>query len=116
MGWEYDVADIAVSYFMTAATGASDDTGAADANAEFGGVCPLQALEEIYNTLPDSLAKVRARCVGAEHEEMQLRTDGYMTAWMLWQLQGDEEAAKVFVGDDAELLTNAGWQDIEKNQ
>ena len=116
MGWEYDVADIAVSYFMTAATGASDDTGAADANAEFGGVCPLQALEEIYNTLPDSLAKVRARCVGAEHEEMQLRTDGYMTAWMLWQLQGDEEAAKVFVGDDAEILTNAGWQDIEKNR
>lgn len=116
MGWEYDPADIAVSYFMTAATGTSDDTGAADANAEFGGVCPLQALEEIYSTLPDSLAKVRGRCVGAEHEEMQLRTDAYMTAWMLWQLQGDEEAARVFVGDDAEILTNANWQDIEKNQ
>ena len=39
-----------------------------------------------------------------------------MTAWMLWQLQGDAEAARVFVGDDAEILTNANWQDIEKNQ
>ena len=39
-----------------------------------------------------------------------------MTAWMLWQLQGDEDAAKVFVGDDAEILTNALWQDIEKSR
>ena len=43
-------------------------------------------------------------------------TDGYMTAWMLYHLQGDEEAAGVFVGDNAEILTNNGWQDIEKNK
>jgi hypothetical protein len=47
---------------------------------------------------------------------MQLRTDGYMTAWMLWQLQGDEAAAKIIVGDDAEILHNKNWQDIEKNK
>ena len=47
---------------------------------------------------------------------MQLRTDGYMTAWMLWQLTGDEEAAKVFVGEDAEILKNPNWQDVEKNR
>ena len=116
MGWEYDPADIAVSYFMTASTGTSDDMGKPDSSAEYNGVSPLQALKEIYNTLPDSLTKVRGRCVNAEHGDMQLRTDGYMTAWMLWQLQGDEDAAKVFVGDDAEILTNALWQDIEKNR
>ena len=43
-------------------------------------------------------------------------TDGYMTAWMLYQLYDDVEAAKVFVGDDAEITSNTKWQDIEKNQ
>ena len=116
MGWAYDPADINVSYFMTASTGTSDDMGKPDSNAEYNGVSPLQALKEVYNTLPDSLAKVRGRCVNAEHGDMQLRTDGYMTAWMLWQLQGDEDAAKVFIGDAAEIFTNALWQDIEKNR
>ena len=116
MGWAYDPADIAVSYFMTASTGTSDDMGKPDSNAEYNGVSPLQALEEIYHALPDGLAKVRGRCVDAEHGDMQLRTDGYMTAWMLWQLQGNEDAAKVFLGEDAEILSNALWQDIEKNR
>ena len=100
---------------MTASTGTSDDMGVADANKEYAGVSPLQALKEIYNTLPDSLDKVRGRCVNAEHGDMQERTDGYMTAWMLWQLQGDEDAARVFIGEDAEILSNQLWQDIEKN-
>ena len=116
MGWSYDPADINVSYFMTAATGTSDDMGKPDSSAEYNGVSPLQALKEIYNTLPDSLTKVRGRCVNAEHGDMQLRTDGYMTAWMLWQLQGDENSAKVFIGKDAEILSNQLWQDIEKNK
>lgn len=52
--------------------------------------------------------------MNAEHGDMQERTDGYMTAWMLWQLQGDEDAARVFIGEDAEILSNQLWQDIEK--
>ncbi len=46
---------------------------------------------------------------------MLTRTDGYMTAWMLYQLQNDEESEKSFIGDNAEILSNANWQDIEKN-
>ena len=79
MGWAYDPADINVSYFMTASTGTSDDMGKPDSNAEYNGVSPLQALKEVYNILPDSLAKVRGRCVNAEHGDMQLRTD--MAIW-----------------------------------
>ncbi|MDY4186511.1 MAG: hypothetical protein SOX77_01460 [Candidatus Borkfalkiaceae bacterium] len=30
-------------------------------------------------------------------------------------LQGDEEAGRVFCGDNAEILNNANWQDVEKN-
>lgn len=101
---------------MTASTGRSDDTGMADINAKYGGVAPLQSLIDIYNTLPDDLTKIRARCANAEHEDMQQRTDGYMTAWMLWELQEDEAAAKALIGDDAEIRANPNWQDLETNR
>ena len=52
---------------------------------------------------PDEIQKALARLTGAEHQDM-MRTDGYMTAWMLYQLCGDEEAASAFVGEGAELL------------
>lgn len=35
---------------------------------------------------------------------------------LLYQLKNDEEASKVFVGDNAEILSNDNWQDIEKNK
>lgn len=54
--------------------------------------------------------------MGAEHGEIFARSDGYMTAWMLYQLMGDTEAAKAFAGEDAEILHNINWQDVEKNQ
>lgn len=115
MGWEYDSSKISVPYFMTAATGTSDDLGVADINTEFGGVAPLASLVEIYDSITDDVLKIRARVTGAEHEQMQAWTDGYMTAWMLYHLQGDQEAGKVFLGENAEILSNPNWQDIEKN-
>ena len=47
---------------------------------------------------------------------MLARSDGYMTAWMLWQLRGDKEAATVFNGEAAEILHNNNWQDVVKNK
>ena len=113
MGWGYDPESIAIPYFMTAATGESDDRNVADINAEFAGVAPLQSLMDIYDAMPDDVLKVRGRCVGAEHTDMILRTDGYMTAWMLYHLQGNEEAGKAFMGENAEILCNANWQDVQ---
>ena len=115
MGWEYDASKIVVPYFMCAGTGKSDDSGT-DPEKGFGGVSPLSALIENYSKVTDSVTKVRGRAVGAEHEQMLMRSDGYMTAWMLWQLCGDEEAGSVFLGKDAEILHNANWQDVEKNR
>ncbi len=66
-------------------------------------------------TAASDVLKVRARVTGAEHGEMQVRTDGYMTAWMRCHLQGGQEAGKVFLGENAEILGNPNWQDIEKN-
>ena len=115
MGWEYDTSKVTVPYFMAAGTGKSDDSGK-DPEKGFGGVSPLSALIDNYNKITDSVMKVRGRAVGAEHEQMLMRSDGYMTAWMLYQLTGDEEAGTVFLGEDAEILHNANWQDVEKNQ
>ena len=114
-GWHYDVSKIHIPYFMAAGTGSTDDNGKADPTKEYAGVAPLSSLIENYNALPDSVAKVRGRATGAEHEDMLARSDGYMTAWMMYQLKGDPEAAKVFVGEDAEILHNDYWQDVEKN-
>ncbi|WP_154460158.1 hypothetical protein [Floccifex porci] len=42
--------------------------------------------------------------------------DGYMTAWFMYHLQNDEDAGSVFYGDNAEILNNVNWQDIQKNR
>ena len=115
MGWEYDVSNIIIPYFMAAGTGKSDDSGN-DPEKGYGGVSPLSAQIANYNCISDEVQKVRARAVGAEHEQMLMRSDGYMTAWLLYQLTGNEEAETVFLGENAEILTNKNWQDVEKNR
>lgn len=101
---EYDVSEIKIPYFMAAGTGETDDKGVADVTKEYAGVAPLASLVENYETIRDDVVKVRARATGAEHEDMLGRSDGYLTAWMLWQLCGDAEAASVFIGEKAEIL------------
>lgn len=110
MGWIYDTSKIKVSYFMTAGTG---DTDAGSGDTE--GAAPLTSLMDAYISLEGDFEKIRARAAGADHNDMLKRCDGYMTAWMLYELAGDGEAAMAFTGPDAEILTNANWQDIEKN-
>ncbi len=112
----YDASKVSIPWFMAAASGTSDDTGATDAATEWLGVAPLSSLVENYDAMPDNVFKLRARVAGAEHAEMQMKTDGYMTAWMLYQLQGDEEAGKALTGENAEILSNPNWQDIEKSR
>ena len=108
LGWGYDVSKITIPYFMTAGT-LKQDTG------ENGGigVAPLSSLIENFNAINAEIMKVRARASNADHEDMLVRTDGYMTAWMLYHLMGDEEAGKVFLGEDAEILHNQNWQDVQ---
>lgn len=112
MGWNYDVGRLSIPYFMVAGTGASDDSGS-DPDSSFGGVAPLSSLVENYGQITANVAKVRARASGAEHGDILARADGYMTAWILYHLQGNEEAGTVFFGGHPELLHNKNWQDIE---
>ena len=117
MGWGYDVSKISIPHFMTAGTGTSDDAGNSEIhnNEVFAGVAPLASLIENYENISEDVFKIRARVTDAEHSEMQVMTDSYMTAWMLYNLKNDEEAKSVFYGEDAEILNNSNWQDIEKN-
>ncbi len=68
------------------------------------------------NDITADVFKVRGRITGAEHGDMLKLSDGYMTTWMLYQLQGNEEAGTAFLGDNAEILHNTGWQDVEKSR
>ena len=72
-------------------------------------VIPIEKMLDMYNKVPAS--KVMMRRIGAEHGQMLYSADGYVTAWFMWQLQSDEEASKVFVGSNPEILQNKLYQD-----
>lgn len=55
---------------------------------------------------------VRALRPGMDHGRMLYSADGYVTAWFMWQLQGDQNAAKAFVGESPEILNNPMYQDV----
>ena len=42
---------------------------------------------------------------------MLYSADGYVTAWFMWQLQNDPNAAKAFTGDTPELANNELYQE-----
>lgn len=107
----YDAAGIQIPWFMTAGTGEIDS-----GNEENSGISPLWCNQENYDAAADDVMKVLARRVDTDHGEMLPYADGYMTAWFMYYLQGDEDAGAVFFGDDAEILHNTNWQDVQKIQ
>ncbi|MGN0517126.1 MAG: alpha/beta hydrolase [Acutalibacteraceae bacterium] len=112
--WTYDVSKISIPYFMVAGTMKMDAGDGVEGSSNVG-IAPLFSLQENYAAIPDGVEKVMARRVNTDHGDMLQYADGYMTAWMMYQLKGDADAAKVFIGKDAEILVNANWQDVEIN-
>ena len=108
LGWTFDPSKVTIPWFMTAGTGPAD-TG----EGENYGIAPLPSLQENAAALPGGVASVIARAVDADHGDVLERAVGYMTAWMLYWLQDDQEAGRVFFGNDPELLKNPLWQDVE---
>ena len=124
LNWEYDPSLLGTPLFLAAGTGLLDagDTGAPETmepevaeEAQEISIAPLWSQEEIYAQVPAVTPKLRARRAGADHAEMLYWGDGYMTAWFMYWLQGDEAAGRAFFGSGAELLQNPLWQDVEKN-
>lgn len=117
-GWEYDISKVNIPTFLAAGTG-NFDAGTATSKEQISdeksgimqGICPLWSLQENYDLLPETTDKVIARKINVDHGDSHLQFDGYMTAWFMWQLQGDEEAAKAFIGDAPEIINNELYQD-----
>ncbi|MBQ3425113.1 MAG: lipase [Clostridia bacterium] len=102
--WDYDVTGIEIPVFLASSIGDADENL----------VVNLEGLREIYEAIPSD-TKLMLRRNDADHGDMLSFADGYMTAWFLWQLQGDVTAALAFVGDEAEIWNNNYYQDIDKN-
>ena len=117
-GWEYDISKVNIPTMLTAGTQSFDAGTATSADQEsdekagiMQGICPLWSLDENFGLLPDPVDKLYVRKKNVVHGDSYLQFDAYMTAWFMWQLQGDTEAAKAFTGDSPEIMSNPLYQD-----
>lgn len=101
-GWKYDLTKINIPTLMIAGTNGDFETQS---------VIPIEKMIQMYNKISSS--KVMIRRIGAEHGQMLYSADGYVTAWFVWQLQGDKEAGKAFIGDSPEISNNKLYQDVK---
>lgn len=99
--WEYDPSQIDIPVFLTAGTKILDA----------GIVSPLGGLQSIYQQATGAPLRIMARKTGRDHPGMLYESDGYMTAWFCWLLQGDAYAAEAFAGETPEIMTNPLYQD-----
>lgn len=100
LSWPYNVTKVDIPILIMAGT---------DGDFETETVIPLVKMIEIYEKINSS--KAMARKVGIEHGGMLYSADGYVTAWFMWQLNDDDEAAKVFIGDTPEIRSNELYTD-----
>ena len=98
--WEADATKIQTSTMIIGSTGNTDMA-----------LAPLNSLQTLYGQIPEGVSKVLALRNDADHGQMLYYADGYVTAWFMWLLQGDTEAAKAFTGDAPELLSNPLYRD-----
>lgn len=99
--WKYDATKINTPIMLLSGAGGGDDW-----------VVTGEQLEAIYDDIAGS--KIMARRVNTDHGSMLSAADGYVTAWFMWLLKGDAEAAGAFTGDTPEIISNALYQDQKK--
>lgn len=97
--WDYDVSLIGIPIMLVSGAGGGDDW-----------VVTGEQLDAIYDDIPGN-QKVKMRRADTPHGEVLYSVDGYVTAWFMWQLQNDEEAALAFIGENPEIATNPLYQD-----
>lgn len=96
--WDYDATKITIPIMLISGEGGGDNW-----------VVKGEQLIEIYNDIHSQ--KLAMRRKNTSHNEVLYKPDGYTMAWFMWQLQGDAEAAKAFIGDKPEILTNQFYTD-----
>ena len=98
--YPYDSAEVKCPILVMAGTSGEFETDL---------VSPLEEMNKQYDKITSP--KAMARRIGMTHDDMMYSAGGYVMAWFRWQLQGDEEAAKAFIGDTPELMSNSMYQD-----
>lgn len=96
--WAYDATKVNTPIMLVSGASGGDDwvvTGA--------------QLSSIYDDIAGN--KIVMRRKDTQHGPMLYSADGYVTAWFMWHLQGDEEAAKAFAGGSPEIMSNDLYQD-----
>lgn len=99
-GWKYDLSKIKVPIMMLAGTNGDFETKM---------VLPIEVMNSMYDAI--NAPKVMARRIGADHGQMLYSADGYVTAWLMYYLQGDELAKEMF----GEIKNNKPYQDQRIN-
>lgn len=105
--WHYDASKIRVPYFEASGTGVFD---AGKPTETVGGIAPLVSLQNNFAKVGGQA--IIARRTGKDHGAMLYVPNGYMVAWFLYTLNGDNGAKQVFVGQNAEIKHNPNWQDV----
>ena len=100
--WDYDAALVDIPILLIAGAGGGDDW-----------VVTGEQLQDIYSDIDSG--KVMLRRKDTPHNETLYTANGYVTAWFMWHLKGDEEAAKAFIGDTPEIFVNSLYQDQYAN-
>lgn len=100
--WDYDASRIDIPIMLISGEGGGDDW-----------VVTGEQLQAIYDDIHS--AKLMARRLNTVHNEVLYTANGYVTAWFMWHLQGDEEAAEAFTGENAEIMNNSLYQDQKQD-
>lgn len=100
--WNYDESHIDIPIMLISGEDGGDDW-----------VVTGEQLTAIYENINSEKNMMRRKSTA--HGETQFSEDGYVMAWFMWQLQGDEEAAKAFIGDAPEIINNELYQDQRIN-
>ena len=97
--YPYDSAEVKCPILVMAGTSGEFETDL---------VSPLEEMNKQYDKITSP--KAMARRIGMTHDDMMYSAGGYVIAWFRWQLMGDEEAARAFIGDSPELMNNSMYQ------
>lgn len=104
VGYPYDLKKVNIPIMMLAGTSGDFETEI---------VIPIEQMKKMYEKI--NTPKVMLRKIGCDHDAMLYTADGYVTAWFMWQLQGDEYASTAFWGKESEIYKNNLYQDIDSS-
>lgn len=96
--WDYDASLITIPIMLISGEGGGDDW-----------VVTGEQLRDIYDDI--SSVRLMMRRKNTVHNEVLYSANGYVTAWFMWHLQGDEYAAGAFTGKNPEIMSNRLYQD-----